>query len=182
MTRLTICGVAAVMTVAVAGPARAQTKTITGEMTTLTVSIEAIDRGNREVTAKKPDGTYVVFYAPEAVKRFDTLKVGDTVTARYYENLVLRVKAPGEKAVDTATSAVTRAEATTAATTARQRTITATITAIDMKVPSITFTGPRDWTYSSRVADLEALAKVKVGDRVDITWTEALSLSLDAAK
>jgi hypothetical protein len=32
------------------------------------------------------------------------------------------------------------------------------------------------------VADLAALAKVKVGDRVDITWTEALILSLDAAK
>jgi hypothetical protein len=32
------------------------------------------------------------------------------------------------------------------------------------------------------VKDKDALAKVKVGDRVDITWTEALILSLDEAK
>ena len=35
-----------------------------------------------------------------------------------------------------------------------------------------------NWTYSSRVADKAALAKVKVGDRVDITWTEALTVSV----
>jgi hypothetical protein len=31
--------------------------------------------------------------------------------------------------------------------------------------------------YSSRVSDKGALAKVKAGDRVDITWTEALMVS-----
>ena len=46
-------------------------------------------------------------------------------------------------------------------------------------MPSITFKGEKvDWTYSSRVADKAALAKVNVGDRVDITWTEALTLSV----
>jgi len=46
-------------------------------------------------------------------------------------------------------------------------------------VPSITFTGPNGWKYSSRVEDKKALAKVKVGDRLDITWTEALILSVE---
>jgi hypothetical protein len=54
-----------------------------------------------------------------------------------------------------------------------QRTITAKITAIDPKVPSISFTGPNGWNYSTRVQDKAALAKVKEGDRVDITWTAA---------
>ena len=58
-----------------------------------------------------------------------------------------------------------------------QRTITATITAIDQNVPSITFSGPNNWTYSSRVEDKKALAKVKVGDKVDITWTAAVLVS-----
>ena len=61
-------------------------------------------------------------------------------------------------------------------------TITATITAIDMSVPSATFTGPRGWKYTSRVQDKDALAKVKVGDKVDIVWTEALLVSLDVGK
>jgi hypothetical protein len=71
-----------------AGTAFAQTKTVTGETQTITASVEAIDRSSREVTVKKPDGTYEVFYAPDEMKRFDTLKIGDTVKARYYENVV----------------------------------------------------------------------------------------------
>ena len=62
---------------------------------------------------------------------------------------------------------------------ATQRTITATITAIDPNIPSITFTGPNGWKYSSKVQDTEALAKVKVGDKVDIVWTEAMMVSLE---
>jgi len=160
-------------------PASAQTKTLTGETKTVTASVEAIEKATREVTVKKPDGTYDVFYFPESIRRFDTLKVGDKITAKYYENLVLRVKAPGEKDVNSASGGTVRADGKSAATASRQRTITATIAAIDQSVPSITFTGPNGWKYSSRVEDKKALAKVKVGDRLDITWTEALILSVE---
>jgi len=160
-------------------PASAQTKTLTGETKTVTASVEAIEKETREVTVKKSDGTYDVFYFPETVRRFDTLKVGDKITAKYYENLVLRVKAPGEKDVNSASGGTVRADGKSAATASRQRTITATIAAIDQSVPSITFTGPNGWKYSSRVEDKKALAKVKVGDRLDITWTEALILSVE---
>jgi hypothetical protein len=60
--------------------------------------------------------------------------------------------------------------------------ITATMAAIDPNVPSIRFTGPNGWKYSGRVQDKEALAKVKVGDKLDITWTEVLVLSIDESK
>jgi hypothetical protein len=160
-------------------PASAQTKTLTGETKTVTASVEAIDKAARSVTVKKPDGAYDVFYFPETIRRFDALKVGDKITAKYYENLVLRVKAPGEKDVNSASGGTVRAEGKLAGTTSRQRTITATIAAIDQSVPSITFTGPNGWKYSSRVEDKKALEKVKVGDRLDITWTEALILSVE---
>jgi len=175
-------GALAVLTTALAGPALAQTKTITGETLTVTVTVEAIEKSSREVTVKKTDGTYNVFYVPPTIKRFDTLKIGDKITAKYYENLVLQVKKPGEASVDRSSTKVTPSKESAAATAAHQRTITATITAIDMKVPSITFSGPNGWTYSSKVEDKEALSKVKVGDRVDITWTDAMILSLDDGK
>ena len=92
---------------------------------------------------------------------------------------MLRVKAPGEKDVTTASGGTVRSAGTLAGTTSRQRTITATIAAIDPAVPSITFTGPNGWKYSSRVEDKKALEKVKVGDKLDITWTEALILSVE---
>jgi hypothetical protein len=38
-----------------------------------------------------------------------------------------------------------------------------THTAIDPNTPSITFTGPNGWKYTSKVQDTQALAKAKVG-------------------
>jgi hypothetical protein len=181
MKTWTTCGAAALfaMTAAAAG---AQTKTVPGESKIVTAEVEAIESASREVTVKKPDGTYDVFYVPKNIKKFDTLKIGDKVTAKYYENMVLQVKAPGEKDVNKVSTAVTPAGNASASTMAHQTTITATITAIDLKAPSITFSGPHDWKYSTRVKDKSALEKVKVGDKVDITWTEAMILSLDDGK
>src|SRR5215475_791170 len=106
----------------------AQTKTITGETKSVTATVEAIEKAGREITVKKPDGSYDVFYAPASMKRFDTLKIGDKITAKYYENIVLQLKPAGQKAVDTDAGGVTRAKGAPATTTAHQRTITATIT------------------------------------------------------
>jgi len=163
--------------------ASAQSKTINGPAKTITATVEAIEPSTRSLTLKGPEGNYVQVAVPRDVTRFDAIKVGDTLTAKYYESLVLRLKPEGEKDADTSGAAVTRAANTRpGATAATQRTITATITAIDPKVPSITFSGPNNWKYSSRVEDPKALAKVKVGDRVDITWTEALLVSFTEAK
>jgi hypothetical protein len=175
--------VAAAMLAALATAANAQvSKTLPGTMETLTVTVESIEKASRTVTVKKPDGTYGVFSVPADVKRFDTLKIGDKITAKYYENIVLRLKAPGEKPIDSATGGVTPSASGNAGTAAVQRTITATITKIDMKAPSIAFSGPNGWNYATRVQDTATLAKVKVGDKVDITWTEAAMISIEDAK
>jgi hypothetical protein len=168
---------------AFAGAAAAQTKTITGDEVVVTATVEAIDAQNRILTLKSPDGTYEMVYAPPEMKRFAELKVGDKITARYYDNIVIRLKKPGEAAVDLDSASVTpgvgKRPGGTAAT---QRTITATIIGIDPKVPSISLTGPNGWKYISRVEDKKALSMLKVGDKLDITWTEALLISVDTAK
>lgn len=181
MKRIVGVLVAAVIMVPVARTAMAQSKTITGETKVVTATVEAIEASSRTLTLKNPDGTYLTTTVPETMKGFSEIKVGDKVSARYYENIVIRMKQPGEKDVDTASAAATPSgTAQPGGTAAKQRTITATITAIDQSVPSITFTGPNGWKYSSKVQDKMALAKVKVGDKVDITWTEALLVSLEA--
>jgi Cu/Ag efflux protein CusF len=162
---------------------RSLTKTVTGEQKTVTATVEAIERNTRVVTLKEQNGEYTEITVPADVKRFDTLKVGDKITAKYYENIVLQLKLPGEQAKDTGSSAMTPGTGAKAGgTAATQRTITATITHIDPKVPSISFSGPNGWKYSSRVEDKAALAKVKVGDRMDITWTMAVLISAEAPK
>ena len=128
---------AAVIAVALLAPlaalASAQTKTLPGETKTVTATVEAIEASTRTVTLKGPQGNYVDVVAPPEMTKFSAIKVGDKVTARYYENIVLSVQRPGQKPVDTDATAVTKGTgAKPGATASTQRTITATITAIDM--------------------------------------------------
>ena len=183
MKRLVVGIIAAAVLVSMAHTAMAQTKTVRSEMRTETATVEAIDAPTRTVTLKKPDGTFVTTVAGPDIKRFAEIKVGDKVNARYYENVVVRLKQPGEPDVDSGAKGTTGSEqALPGGTKAKQLTITATITAIDPNTPSITFTGPNGWKYTSKVQDTEALAKVKVGDKVDIVWTEAMLVSLERGK
>ena len=68
-----------------------------------------------------------------------------------------------------------------AAAVGHQVTVTVTVTAIDPKVPSITFMGPKGNTQTVKVRDPEKLQGVAVGDAVDITYTEALAVQVEAA-
>ena len=183
MKRFVVGLVAAAVVVSMAGPAMAQSKTVKSEMRTETGTIEAIEASTRTVTLKKADGTFVTTVAGPDIARFAELKLGDTVNVRYYDNVVIRVKQPGESDVISSAKGTTGSEQVLpGGTRAKQVTITATITAIDPNMPSITFTGPKGWKYSSKVQDTEALAKVKVGDKVDIVWTEAVLVSVERGK
>jgi hypothetical protein len=183
MKTLKTMALAGLVLVLAGGPVSAQTKTIPGEMVTVTVTIEAIESATRTLTVKNDKGLYETIQAPPEVKRFSELKVGDKITARYYDNLVVRMKKPGEAAVDVDSAALTRGEGQRpAGTAATQRTITVTITNIDPKATSVTVKGPNGYTYSRRVADKKAFALLKVGDQLDMTWTEALLISVESAK
>jgi hypothetical protein len=97
--------------------------------------------------------------------------------------VTVRLKEPGEAPVNKLDGALTPTEgAKPGGTLGAQMTMTAKIEAIDPKVPSITFTGPNGWKYSRRVLDKDVLKKVKVGDQVDFTWTEAVQLSVTPKK
>ena len=180
MKRFVVGTMAAVVLASSAQMAMAQSKTVRSEMRTDTAVVEAVEASTRTLTLKKADGSYLTTVAGPDITRFDEVKRGDTVNVRYYENLVIRVKSPGESDVVSSARGTTGSDQDLpGGTRAKQVTITATITAIDSAAPSITFTGPNGWKYSSKVQDTEALAKVKVGDKVDIVWTEAMLVSVE---
>jgi hypothetical protein len=166
MKRSVVGLIAAAVLVPMAQLAMAQAKTVTSEMRTETGIIEAIEAGSRTITLKKPDGSFVTTVAGPEIKRFEELKVGDKVNARYYENVVVRLKRPGESDVVSSVKGTTGSEQVLpGGTKAKQVTITATITDIDPNTPTITFTGPSGWKYTSKVQDTEALAKVRSATR-----------------
>jgi hypothetical protein len=155
--------------------AAAQSRTIEGESITTTVTIEAIEQSTRTLSVKDEKGIYEQVQVPPGFSGFASLKVGDKVTLRYYDNVVVRLKRPGEAATDVDSAALTRPAGSNAGgTAATQRTITVTVTAKDPKTNAVTVRGPNNYVYSRKVKDKKVWDTLKVGDQLDMTWTEAL--------
>jgi Cu/Ag efflux protein CusF len=183
MKRTTVACVLAVLALALAAAARAQVKEVPGETVTVSGTVEAIDHTSRVLTLKDEHGEFDTIDVPADAKRFSEIKVGDKITAKYYNNVTVRLKKPGEAPVNKDAAAVTPGTGVKpGGTVATQRTMTAVVEAIDPKVPSITFKGPQGWKYSRRVADKNVLKQVKVGDQVDFTWTEAVLIEVATPK
>jgi ribosomal 50S subunit-recycling heat shock protein len=150
---------------------------------TLTATVTSINQATREVTIKAEDGQERSFVAGDEVKNLAQVKVGDVVTVDYAEELAYEVR-KGGKAVDVAGAAAVGAAqpgAKPAGVVARQVTVTVLITAIDPKAPSVTFQGPRGNSRTIKVMRPEKLEGVSVGDTVEITYTEALAIRVEAA-
>jgi ribosomal 50S subunit-recycling heat shock protein len=149
-----------------------------------TATVTQINQKTREVTIKMEDGREHDFVAGPEVKNLAQVKKGDVITIKYTEALAYQVREHG------ATAGVTTTEASTsaakgerpAAAAAQQTTITVKITAIDPSIPTVTFMGPRGHTETVHVQDPGKLKGVKVGDMVDITYTEAIAISVDTPK
>jgi hypothetical protein len=149
---------------------------------TVKATIAAIDKTDRFVTLEGEDGESETIYCGPEVKRFDELKVGDTVTFRYYESIVYAIRKPGQPSgLPAATGpSVTRSQGPRpGGTIARQETATVTVKAIDRKVPSVTVLTERGRTLSFKVEDEKNLKDVNVGDKVEITYTEAVAISVE---
>jgi hypothetical protein len=150
---------------------------------TRTATIEAIDRAGRLITLKSPEGNLATVYADRHVRRFDELKVGDTVTATYYESIAILVRQPGDPApVPTSEAIVPGKGPAPGGTGAVQETVTVTVQAIDRANQAVTVKRPDGGLVSFRVRDPKQLEKVKAGDTVDVTSTRSLLVSVTPAK
>ena len=165
----------------VASPQAPITKT---KSVSATATIQAIDATKKTITLKDETGVEDTYSVGPEVKRFDELKVGDTVKMTYYESVVLVVRKPGEApAATTGDAAITRGTgALPGATMAVQDKMTVTIKAIDPTVPSVTVTTDDGRTVTRKIEDKKVLDGIKVGDHVDITYTRALLTNIERAK
>jgi len=169
-----------------------QTKTITKKhsvekqrIVTATATVEAIDLTDRIVTLKEPKGEVFVVSVGEEVKNLPQVKVGDKVAVKYYEAIAVRVLKPGEGGVISGESggvATAKPGEKPGGMTGRVITISAKVEAIDKKKPSVTLVGPDGKSVTVRVENPKNLKKVKVGDNVEITYTEAVAISVKPAK
>jgi NADH:ubiquinone oxidoreductase subunit K/Cu/Ag efflux protein CusF len=186
----TISVAAAVFCLATAGVMAQEpitkTKSVSG-----TATIQAIDATTRAITLRDETGVEDTYIAGPEVKRFEELKVGDTIKMTYSESVVVQVRkagaaptgttgaAPADPSVD---AAVTRGTgALPGVTAAVQAKMTATVKAIDAATPSVTVTTSDGRTVTRKVEDKKNLEGVAVGDQIDITYTRALLTAVERA-
>jgi len=153
------------------------------EVAVQTALITAIDHDARLVTLAQPDGQEETIRCGPDVDRFEELKVGDTVTMRYYHSVAYVVRKPGQPSTLPATSgtpSLSRGHGRRpAATVSRQQTATVTVEAIDSKVPAVTGLTDDGRRVSFRVPRRKDIAGLKVADRVEIVYTEAITIGVE---
>jgi hypothetical protein len=166
-----------------AAPA-APAKVVKERAAVMTATVQAIDLNTRIVTLKGPKGEVRDIKVGEEAVNLPQVKVGDLVTVKYYESLAIEVIKPGTVSGAGEKSAIVRAKPgeMPGGMAARQSTVTATVTAIDKKKGTISLKGPEGKTVVAKAEDPKNLEKVKVGDELMITYTEALAISVEKAK
>jgi hypothetical protein len=147
-------------------------------------TIEAIAPDRRAVTVKFDSGYSEVVSVSPAVKRFNEVKVGDKVTLKYYESVVLYLRKPGDTSPappessdkSAATPGVGQHPGGTAA---RQRKATVTVVSVDKTTPAIPVKTADGSTDTRRIHDAKTLEGVSPGDKIDNTYTEARLVNLE---
>jgi hypothetical protein len=152
-------------------------------MRTVTVkgTISAIDKDNHTVTLKGPKGRTLTLEVKDPQK-LEAVKVGDPVVATYTEAVAFQIKKPGTATPGTSvqeTHVTSKPGETPAGAIGQEVTVTATITAIDKKAQTVTIKGPNGKTETVKAKDPKNLDLIKVGDLVEITYAQALAVSLD---
>ncbi|HET9262852.1 MAG TPA: hypothetical protein VFO14_07405 [Vicinamibacterales bacterium] len=150
---------------------------------TATATIKAIDQATRSVTLRAANGDEDTFTVGPDVARFNELKVGDTIKATYYESLVFQVRKPGAAAATSgAVAAAGRLKDVPGGAIGSQQTATVTVKAVDMNVPSITVVTTDGRTLTRKIADKNNLEGISPGDKIDITYTQAVVVAAEPAK
>ena len=150
----------------------------------VTAQVVAIDKATRTLTLKGPDGKTVDVVADEQVKNFPQIKVGDFVVVQVVQSLALELmKTKGGEAVGAREGVVTaKPGERPGAVAAREVTAIAKVTAVDPKGKTISLRGPRGNTVKLDVQNPEQFKVVKVGDEVQVTYTEAAAISVEPGK
>ena len=150
----------------------------------ISAQVVAIDKATRTVTLKGPQGNAVDIVAGDEVKNFDQIKLGDFVVARYAQALTLELRKTKVKAGEpTVREEAARAKPgeRPAVVGAREVTAIADVIGVDAKKSTITLKGPRGNVVTLDVKNPDQFKVVKKGDQVEVTYTEALALSVEPA-
>lgn len=188
MTKLTSLLPLGALAVLACGAAAAQPAPVSVEKTqTISATVASIDKAKRLVELRAEDESATIQVPPE-VRNFEQIKVGDEVVATYYQGLAAEFKKKGESktvgVVDATTGTARMPEGASrpGAAVANKVTTTVVIESVDRTTHSVTFVGPAGMSRTVDVVDPKArqfIDTLKKGDEVELTYVEALAVTLE---
>lgn len=145
----------------------------------MAATVEKIDLQKRMVTLRNSEGTVRTFRVGKEAVNLPQVRVGDKVMLDYIESLAVRMAKPGEVR-DEVKGVIGRAKPGDKPGYVEEieTTVTATILDLDKVKETATLKGPDGDIVVVKVQDPANFDKVKVGDTIVITYTEALAIAV----
>ena len=165
---------------------QAGTAASAGEVKTATATVEAVDKEKRTLKLRTEDGKSRTVDVPEDVKAFDRIKKGDRIRLSYQESMALAVHRPGEARPEDQIKETTQQieGARPGRMIERKQTISGEIVSVDTKRNVVKVKGPDGKVHEITVEDpsvRERIKDLKPGEVVQVTYTEAMAVSLEPA-
>jgi hypothetical protein len=151
----------------------------TARVVTLSASVQKIDKSNRMVTLKGTDGDETDVKVGADVN-LDRLHKGDMVTATYFQEVAVALRKS-----DTSSPKVTKKTVERGGVTAEQTTVTAKVLSVEPDQNKVVVEGPQNKLHTLTVQDPDIqaqLGKIKKGDNVALTYTQAMAVSVEPNK
>jgi hypothetical protein len=152
---------------------------------TAEASVRSVDAATRMIELERADGARILVIAGPEVRNFDQIAVGDTVTARYAETISARQLGPNEIALEPGVivaAGAAEAGARPAVAIGAGLALTVTVESLDFNENLIVFTDPSGALHAVRPqtgTGRTFIKKLKVGDRVELMFTEEVMLSVE---
>lgn len=153
--------------------------TETVEVSAIIVDIEAAER---LVVLRIQDGREFAVVAGPEVRNFAQLRLGDEVVALYVQALSIELRKAGAGTSQSgASAAVLKAPegGKPGAAIGTRVTLVADVTGVQTDMQTVTLRGPKGRSIDVQVRDQAQFSLVAVGDKVELTYAEAMAVSVE---
>jgi hypothetical protein len=152
---------------------------VAGQIITAAMTVEKIDKAKGTVTLKDAQGKKFDAKAGPNVD-LNNLHTGDRVTATYSQEIAVSINKASRGAPTMTQTTVVRGGVAE-----QQATVTARIVSVDPKSNSVVIRAPDGSTHTLKVSDpalQPRLAQIKPGDAFDVSYTQAVALTVEPRK
>lgn len=160
-------------------PAAGQAPTVVSRESTAMGTVDRIDRSSRLVTFRREPNTLQTVYVDPKVTEYDDLRVGDIVTVRYVESVIVQVRPTAKPSAERDTTDEARKAGGDQVIAQAKEVVT--IENVDPQGMSVTYRTP-DGQAVRPVSNKALLTGLRPGDRVEITATRERAVEIQRKK